>query len=53
VLAKIHDKQTIPKKSLKESFLTKQQGEDLILRIIIRRRKRHLFREEEIFDNRE
>jgi hypothetical protein len=41
------------KKSLKENFLTKQQGEGLILRIIVRRRKRHLFRAEAIFDNRE
>jgi hypothetical protein len=34
------------KKTLKGSFLTKQQGEGLILRIIIRRRKRHLFLEQ-------
>jgi hypothetical protein len=34
------------KKTLKGSFLTKQQGEGLIPRIIIRRRKRHLFLEQ-------
>jgi hypothetical protein len=34
------------KKSLKGNFLTKQQGEGLILRIIVRRRKRHLFLEQ-------
>jgi hypothetical protein len=41
------------KKSLKGSFLTNQQEEGLILRIVIRGREKHFFRAEAIFDNRE